>query len=66
MKITKRQTANYKIAADYIREERKTNRHIFACMGSAGYTFLEDIVKFCNWCDENGYKDISSDYENQL
>jgi len=56
----------YKQTAEYIREERKENRHIIACLGSAGITFLEDIVNFCNWCDENGYKDISYDYENQL
>ena len=56
----------YKKTADYIREERKTGRHIWACLGSAGLTFVNDIADFCNWCDENGYKDISHDYEISL
>ena len=64
--MKKAKEKKYQKSAEYIREERKTGRHIFACMGSAGFTFVEDIANFCNWCDENGYKDISSDYENNL
>jgi len=56
----------YKVSAEYIRKERKTDRHIAACMGSSGFTFVEDIAEFCNWCDKNGYKDISDDYENYI
>ena len=66
MKFRKNEIRRYKSSADYIKEERKTGRHIAACMGSAGFTFIDDIAKFCDWCDENGYRDISSDYENQL
>lgn len=65
-KIKKKTIERYKSIAQYIRSERRTGRHIVACLGSAGLTFVEDIAMFCNWCDENGYKDISQDYKNCL
>lgn len=46
MKFTKREKENYDFAEKYITDELKTDRHILACLGSAGITFNSDVGRF--------------------
>lgn len=39
----------YNWAIKYIKKEHKTGRHIIACLGSAGFTFLDDIDCLANY-----------------
>lgn len=45
-KLRKKQIENFRKKADYIASELKTDRHIVACLGSAGLTFNNDIMEF--------------------
>ena len=49
MKYSKKEIARYTSALNYIREELATGRHIIACLGSAGYTFNDDVNRLCHF-----------------
>ena len=57
-RISKKTIENYKWASAYIRKEYEDDRHILACLGSAGLTFVEDIERFLDWCWDNNYQDL--------
>jgi ribosomal protein L24E len=48
--ITEKQAEKYNWTIKYIKEELETGRHICACLGSAGLTFISDIEMFKNYC----------------
>lgn len=61
--ITDKQAVKYNWAIKYIKKEIKGGRHICASLGSAGYTFLDDIEFLANYAysigEKNFYKDIT-------
>ncbi len=42
----------------YIKKENAEGRHIAACLGSAGFTFLDDIEMLANYAYAIGDKDF--------
>lgn len=46
MEIIKREKEKFDFSEKYIIEELKTDRHILACLGSVGLTFISDIDRF--------------------
>lgn len=56
--IPERQSNKYNWAINYIKSELKTDRDISACLGSAGYTFLEDIEMLANYAYAIGDKEF--------
>lgn len=58
MKYRKKETEKYNWTIKYIREELKTDRHIWACLGSAGLTFNDDIERFKDYAVSIGANDI--------
>ena len=49
-KINQKQADKWNLTIDYIKQELETGRHLCACLGSAGLTFLTDIEIFKNYC----------------
>ena len=47
--ISDKQAKKYDWAIDYIKSEVVRGRHIIASLGSAGYTFLDDIEMLANY-----------------
>jgi len=58
MRFRKREIQKYNWSINYIREELSTDRHILACLGSAGLTFNDDVLEFFKYCLQVGAKDI--------
>lgn len=56
--ISDKKVEKYNRDMNYIKEELKTGRHIIACLGSAGYTFIEDIEMLKNYSYSMGDKDF--------
>lgn len=47
--ITEKQAEKYDKDIEYIKSEHKGGRHIVASLGSAGYTFVDDIELLANY-----------------
>jgi|GEM_PF-4564882 hypothetical protein len=47
--ISEKQAKKYNWSIEYIKSELKIGRHIIACLGSAGYTFTDDIEMLKNY-----------------
>ncbi len=65
-KIPQKKAESYNFSIRYIKEEMKDGRHLGACLGSVGLTFLSDIEIFENYCfnfDRDFYK-ILKTYNN--
>lgn len=62
--IPERQAEKYKKDIEYIKKENKGGRHIVACLGSAGYTFMDDRTLLANFAynigDKKFYEKIKS------
>lgn len=56
--IPEQRAKKYDWAIKYIKDELKTDRHIIACLGSAGYTFLDDIEMLANYAYAIGDRDF--------
>lgn len=56
--ITENNAEKYNWAIKYIKEELETGRHIIACLGSAGYTFCDDINFLANYAYSIGDKEF--------
>lgn len=54
----------YRWAEKYITDELKTDRHILACLGSAGLTFNDDIEKFKEYLKLKGNENLIKIIEN--
>ena len=52
MFISKSERKKFDWTTGYIKDELKTDRHIAACLGSAGLTFVSDINKFKDYLKE--------------
>ena len=48
-KYSKKEIEKYNWTIKYINEELKEDRHIIACLGSAGLTFNNDIERFVHY-----------------
>lgn len=46
MKFRKAEVKDFDLKEEYIIQELKTNRHISACLGSIGLTFILNIDRF--------------------
>jgi len=58
-KFSKKEIEKYNCIIDYIRQEMSTDRHIIACLGSAGLTFNDDIERFVKYASQVGALDIT-------
>jgi len=56
--MTQKQIDKYNWAIKYIKEEHSTGRHILACLGSAGYTFNDDIDNLKKYAESIGEYDF--------
>jgi len=54
MRISKQQKAKYDCAIKYIKSEHNSGRHIIACLGSAGYTFITNIENLAKYAESQG------------
>ena len=57
--ITEKQADKYNWAIKYIKSECRGGRHIVASLGSAGYTFLDDIEMLANYAYNIGERKFS-------
>lgn len=60
-KFSKSEIKKYTWTIDYIRQELATDRHIIACLGSAGLTFNSDIERFTKFASQFGALDITEE-----
>lgn len=54
--ISDKVAQRYDWSIDYIKKEVKNSRHIVASLGSAGFTFMDDIRKLANYAYTKGDK----------
>ena len=54
MRFYKKEIERYEWAIKYIKKEYKTGRHILACLGSAGFTFTDDINRLAKYAVSKG------------
>ena len=54
MRISKNTKTRYDWAIKYIKDECAGGRHIWASLGSAGYTFLDDIEALKSYASSQG------------
>jgi len=52
--MNKKTKKNFNFKINQLKEELKTDRHILACLGSIGLTFISDINLFKNYLDSIG------------
>jgi hypothetical protein len=52
--ITKRQKKDYDFKINQLKDELISNRHILACLGSVGLTFVSDINLFKDYLEKIG------------
>ena len=58
-RLTKSEITKMDWAISYIRAQLKTGRHIIACLGSAGITFADDVVRFKEYARDTGAQNIA-------
>jgi len=58
MRFLKREIKRFDWAEEYITDELKTDRHILACLGSAGITFTDDVERFKEYLNFKGNKNL--------
>lgn len=58
-RFSKKEIEKYQWTINYIRQEMATDRHIIACLGSAGLTFNSDIERFVKFASQVGALDIT-------
>jgi hypothetical protein len=54
MKFSKGEIVRYDRAIGYIKKKNYSGRHIIACLGSAGFTFISDVNRLADYCDSIG------------
>lgn len=59
-----RENKRFNWAISYIKAELKTDRHILACLGSAGLTFVSDIDNFKEYLKFKGELNLVKIIEN--
>jgi len=64
--ISKKQAERYNRDISYIKDELLSDRHIIACLGSAGYTFLDDIEKLANYAYAIGDREFYNILETEI
>lgn len=64
MKFNKEEKKRFDFAEKYITDELKTDRHILACLGSAGLTFVSDINRFKEYLKFKGNEKLIKIIEN--
>jgi len=60
-RFRKAEIKKYEWSIKYIKSELKTGRHIIACLGSAGFTFLDDInrlVEYARSIGDSNFADL--------
>jgi len=63
-KFTKAQKKNFDFKIKQLKEELKTDRHILACLGSVGLTFISDINLLKDYLKFVGEFDLLTIIEN--
>lgn len=63
-KVTKNWQIRAKKFADYVRDDYNKDRHILATLGSAGYTFNDDIDRLLNALNFIGENQIAEMVKN--
>jgi hypothetical protein len=64
IRFYKDEQKRYDWATKYIKSELKTDRHILACLGSAGITFTSDVNRFKEYLKSKGELKLAKIIEN--
>lgn len=61
MKFRKKEIERYNNIITYVRGEVNSGRNLWASLGSAGLTFLDDIERFTKYASQVGALDLTEE-----